>query len=135
MTTSHIPPMLAISVGLTRYSREVIQQAGEFVISFPSGAMAEQTLFFGSYSGRDTDKFAECRVNLQPAAKIDSVILTDAVANFECRLVSEHQTGDHMIFVGKVLASYMNKDENLKRLYALASGHVLGGLEQLNMGK
>ena len=40
MLTSHEPPMMAISVGLTRYSLEAIRRAREFVVCFPSSAMA-----------------------------------------------------------------------------------------------
>lgn len=35
MMTSHQPPLMAISIGHTRYSLEVIRHAGEFVMSFP----------------------------------------------------------------------------------------------------
>jgi flavin reductase (DIM6/NTAB) family NADH-FMN oxidoreductase RutF len=52
---------------------------------------------------------------------IDSVLLADAVANFECRVVSEMQTGDHVIFVGQVVASHVNEDASRKRLYSV--GH------------
>ena len=36
MLTSHVPPMMAFSVGETRYSLEVLRKAGECVIAFPS---------------------------------------------------------------------------------------------------
>ena len=82
MPTSGQPPMMAISVGLTRYSLEAIRKAGEFVLSFPSDAMAEDTLFFGTKSGRDTDKLAERKTATRPATRIDCVLLSEAVANF-----------------------------------------------------
>ncbi len=129
MITSIDPPMMAISVGLKRYSLEVIRHAGEFVISFPSKHMAEDALFHGTKSGRNLDKIAECGTRTQPAEKIDSVLFADAVANFECVLESELQTGDHVILVGRVVAAHVNDDEGVKRLYTLKAGYRMGGVE------
>jgi flavin reductase (DIM6/NTAB) family NADH-FMN oxidoreductase RutF len=89
--------------------------------------MAEAALFFGSRSGRDTDKFAEFDCRTLPARKIDSVLLADAVANFECTLESHTSVGDHIIFVGRVVASHVNTRPK-KRLYTVASGHKLGSV-------
>ena len=131
MSTSSKPPMMAISVGLTRYSLKVIRHAKEFVVSFPSNSMAKEALFYGTKSGRDLDKLAECEIDTQPAEKIDCVILSDAAANFECKLESEHLTGDHVIFVGRIVASHMNQDERVERLYTLDIGHKLGSVKKL----
>jgi flavin reductase (DIM6/NTAB) family NADH-FMN oxidoreductase RutF len=78
------------------------------------------------------DKFVEfdaqhgqVHCKTEPAKAIDSVLLTDAVANFECTLDSETVAGDHIIFVGKVVASHMNTEAR-KRLYTVGPGHKLG---------
>ena len=133
MSTSSNPPMMAISVGLPRYSLEVIRYAKEFVVSFPSNSMAQEALFCGTKSGRDLDKLAECGLDTQLAEKIDCVILSDAVANFECKLESEHLTGDHVIFVGRVVASHVNQDESVKRLYTLDVGYKMGSVGKLSV--
>ena len=70
--------------------------------------MAKAALFFGSHSGRNTDKLKEFSCKTSPAKKIDSVLLTDAVANFECRLVKQIATGDHITFVGEVVCRRMS---------------------------
>ncbi|HON69362.1 MAG TPA: flavin reductase family protein, partial [Phycisphaerae bacterium] len=106
MTTSREPPMLALAAERTRYTLELIRQAREFVISFPPSTMGKEILYYGTNSGRFVDKFAETPVRTQPATRVDGVLLTDAVANFECRLVGSLETGDHTIFVGEVLAAH-----------------------------
>lgn len=127
MLTSHQPPMMAISVGKTRWSLEAIRAAKEFVIAFPSEHQLEQALLFGTKSGRDADKLAETGAATAPAAKIDSVLLADAVANFECRLVGELETGDHVIFVGQVVAAHVN-EKPLSRLYTVAPDYKMAGI-------
>ena len=121
MLTSIEPPMLAISVGKERYSASALRHSREFVLSLPSAHMSKDATFHGTKSGRDLDKLAECGTKTQPASKIDSVLLTEAVANFECELVSEHETGDHIIFVGRVVASHTHRDAAVRRLYALGN--------------
>ena len=59
-------------------------------------------MLYGTKSGRDCDKLALADAKTEPASRIDCVLLSDAAANFECRLVAEMATGDHVIFVGEV---------------------------------
>jgi len=125
MIVSGNPPMMAIAVAKKHYSTEAIAHSKCFTIAFPSSEMADAAMFFGSRSGRKVDKFAEFDCRTQPAKEIDSVILADAVANFECTLESQVPAGDHMIFIGNVVCSHMNS-ESRKRLYTVGPGHKLG---------
>ena len=132
MIVSGNPPMMAIAVAKKHYSIEAIMHSKCFTISFPSDQMADAALFFGSKSGRDTDKFAEfdaqhgqAHCKTEPAQEIDSVLLADAVANFECTLESQIAAGDHIVFVGQIVASHINTEPK-KRLYTIGPGHKLG---------
>ncbi len=124
MITSGAPPMLAIAVHTSHYSSEAILAAREFVIAFPSVEMADDALYIGSVSGRDADKLAESGATTQPANEIETVLLSDAVANFECVLEEAMLTGDHWLFVGRVVAAHANTDPKVGRLYSLGGGSV-----------
>jgi flavin reductase (DIM6/NTAB) family NADH-FMN oxidoreductase RutF len=127
MTASNEPPMLAIAVGKTRYSAETITHSRSFTVAYPSEAMQPLVLAFGSASGRDVDKLEEAACATQPALEIDGLLLTDAVANFECELESYMPAGDHMIFVGRVVAAHVT-DLPLDRLYTVGPDHTMGGV-------
>ncbi len=127
MITSASPPMMAISLAPKRYSVQAIRHSKCFTIAFPSAEMAEQSLFFGTNSGRDIDKLKQSSLKTEPAKVIDSVLLTDAVANFECELESETPTGDHIIFVGRIVAAHVNT-EMKKRLYTIAKGYKMSSV-------
>lgn len=129
MIASGEPAMLAIALTPKRYTTAAIRHSKCFTVAYPSEDMAELALFFGTHSGRDTDKFAETGCKTSPADKIDSVIIDDAVANFECTLESEHTAGDHIIFVGKVVACHVNTKPK-GRLYSVATNRVLGGVRK-----
>ena len=128
MIASGEPPMMAIALYKGHYSVRCIRHSKCFTLVYPSSDMAKAALFFGSHSGRDTDKLAEFECDTTACAKIDSVLLSDAVANFECTLESETVAGDHIIFVGKVAAAHVNT-ESKKRLYTVGPGHKLGGVK------
>ena len=127
MFTSHEPPMIAFSVGKTRYSLGVIRESGEFVISFPSELQAKETLLFGTKSGRNTYKLDMSGISTVPAQEIDCLLLDDAVANFECRLIGEYTTGDHVIFAGEVVSAHVNPDSP-GRIYTVGKGYIMGGV-------
>ena len=125
MIVSGKPPMMAIAVAKKHYSIGTIRHSKCFTIVYPSSDMAEAALFFGSRSGRDVDKLAEFDCKTESAKSIDSVLLADAVANFECTLNSETEAGDHIVFIGEIVCSHVNNDPK-KRLYTVGPGHKLG---------
>jgi flavin reductase (DIM6/NTAB) family NADH-FMN oxidoreductase RutF len=125
MITSGNPPMMAIAVAKKHYSIEAITHSECFTVVFPSAEMADAAMFFGSRSGREVDKFAEFECETEQAEEIDSLLLLDAVANFECTLESQVPAGDHIVFIGPVVCSHMNTEPK-KRLYTVGPGHKLG---------
>jgi flavin reductase (DIM6/NTAB) family NADH-FMN oxidoreductase RutF len=125
MQQSQKPPMWAVAIRPERYSTECIRSRKCFTFVMPTAEMADDALYFGTKSGRDVDKFAQRGTKLVAATKIDSVLMEDAVANFECVLEGEMAAGDHIIFVGRVVASHVNTNA-CKRLYVVESGRVFG---------
>ncbi len=128
MPSSGEPPMLAIAVAYARHSYQAIRQSREFVIALPSSSMAKDALFHGTHSGREMDKLAVCETRTQRASAIDCVLLAEAVANFECVLESETKSGDHAIFVGRIVAAHMHSDRTARRLYTVGPNHQMSGV-------
>lgn len=112
MQTSFQPPLIAISIGLTRYSYKLIAETKEFVVCFPSENMTKEVLYCGTHSGRDVNKFEKTKLKTKSAKLIKPPLLQDCVINLECKLVQELKTGDHAIFVGEILTSYVSEKEN-----------------------
>lgn len=125
MQISQKPPMWAIALRPERYSTECIRKRKCFTFVMPTVEMGDDAMFFGTTSGRDRDKFAERKTVLLPATSIDSVLVADAVANFECVLEGELVAGDHIIFTGRVVASHVNTG-TCRRLYTVEAGRIFG---------
>ncbi len=113
MRTSIKPPMIAISIGQTRYSYECLQNFRYFNLCFPSKKMREAALISGSRSGRDTDKIEVMQEDHFPGKLAKLPVFKNAAANFECEIVTQVRSGDHTIFVGEVKHSWVNKERSL----------------------
>ncbi|HEX37393.1 MAG TPA: flavin reductase family protein [Candidatus Cloacimonetes bacterium] len=119
MRTSIKPPMFAISVGLTRYSHELLAENRNFVLAIPSTNMAEITMKCGIHSGREINKIKAFKIKIRKGKLTDIPLLADAVANFECKTITQVRSGDHTIFVGEVKYSWQNQDEGLEQLLSI----------------
>jgi flavin reductase (DIM6/NTAB) family NADH-FMN oxidoreductase RutF len=109
MTTSISPPMMAISVAPTRFTHELIAKSGQFVLAWPGEGLAKATLFCGTHSGRDVDKFAVMKLTPVRGEHVRAPLVHECIANLECRLAGQMTTGDHTVFAGEVLAVWVSE--------------------------
>ena len=119
------PPMFLLGIDDPAYTLELIRKTKEFVIAYPSKAMAKETLYFGTVHGHNIDKGTESGLTFVPGKKVSVPLLADAVANFECKLVTEYRPGNCPLVVGEVVASHVNTDESVLRLVNCGKGYQL----------
>jgi flavin reductase (DIM6/NTAB) family NADH-FMN oxidoreductase RutF len=118
MFTSSDPPMLAVSISPKRYTHELIQKTQEFVAAFPSKDQARIVDLCGSYNGGEVDKFDCFSIPTEPADIVKPPLIEGSVACLECEVVSSLTTGDHTIFVGRIVAGHVSARPT-ERLYNL----------------
>jgi flavin reductase (DIM6/NTAB) family NADH-FMN oxidoreductase RutF len=106
MPTSSNPPLVAISIGPGRHSHTLIQESGEFIINLPTLEILQATYAAGSLTGRSFDKFKKAGLTPIPAKKVKAPAIRECIAHVECTVEDQFTTGDHTIFVGKVVAAY-----------------------------
>jgi len=109
MPISINPPMVVMSIAPKRRSHRMIEKTGEFVVNVPTMKIVKQTLFCGRISDVKRDKFKEAPLTAAPAKKVRPPIIKECVAHLECKLVQTIPTGDHTLFVGEVVAAYVNR--------------------------
>ncbi len=129
------PPMLSISMRPSRYSNELVKQAGEFAVNLPPLDLVRETDYCGSVSGRKVDKFAATGLTPVPAKAIGTVIIGECPVNIECQVTQVLSLGVHDLFLGKVVAvqvdeSLLNEEGDVDlaaaRLFAYAGGRYWG---------
>jgi flavin reductase (DIM6/NTAB) family NADH-FMN oxidoreductase RutF len=101
LSVSLEPRLIGISIALDASLHELLREAGEWAASFLSGDQAHIAQHFargvppiGMWHGVATEEGAG-----------DAPLLAGALGWLECRLVAEHQVGDHTLFVGEVDAA------------------------------
>lgn len=109
MPVSYNPPILVISVGLTKYSHKLITDTGEFVVNVPTVELADQTMLCGTVTGRVIDKFAESGLTPVPGTILKTPLIKECVAHIECKVRQSVVAGDHTLFIGDVVAATINE--------------------------
>lgn len=110
MNTSASPKMMAISVAPSRFTHDLIARSGEFVLAWPGEDLADATLFCGTRSGRDVDKFKETGLTPVKGEHVKAPLIKECIANLECRLAGQMTAGDHTIFAAEILAIWVHED-------------------------
>ena len=97
------PAMVSISVRPERYSHDIIEETGEFVINLVTKDLTYATDYCGVRSGRDMDKFKEMNLTPLPSKMIDAVGIEESPVNIECKVVEVKKLGSHDMFIAEVV--------------------------------
>ena len=103
------PPMTYISVRKERYSHNIIESTGEFVINLCSEELAFATDFCGVRSGRDTDKFKEIKLTPERAEAVRCPMIKESPVNIECRVREIIELGSHDMFIADILRVHVDE--------------------------
>ena len=133
------PPMVSISVRPSRYSYDIIEKTGEFVINLTTEKLARACDYCGVVSGRDVDKFAACGLHSAPGSVLtDCPILEESPVNLECKVTQVIPLGSHDLFLAEVAACDVDEsllDESGKLCLEKAKLIVYSHGEYLALGK
>ena len=97
------PPMAYVSIRPSRYSYEIIDRTGEFVINLTTSAMVRTVDFCGARSGRDIDKFEKCRLDTVPSERTACPVLTASPVSLECKVRTKTELGSQVMFLADIV--------------------------------
>ncbi len=125
------PPMVYISVRPSRFSYELIEDSGEFVINLTTESLAKAADYCGVRSGRDEDKWKACGLTPEPAKELSfAPLIKESPVNIECRVKDHLDLGSHRMYIADVLNVHADEaflDENgrfcLERAGLVAYSH------------
>ena len=113
----------------------MIKESGEFVINLTTKKLIRATDYCGVRSGRDVDKWKECRLTKSSAKSLKyAPVIEEAPVNIECKVKSIQELGSHHMFLAEVTAvqvdeTYMDEkgkfDLNRTGLIAYSHGEYL----------
>ena len=103
------PAMVYISLKPERYSYELIQKYGEFVINLTNEQLAYATDWCGVKSGRDVDKFEKLHLTKKKAKYVKCPMIAESPVSIECKVKEIKKIGSHDMFLAEVLAVHADE--------------------------
>jgi flavin reductase (DIM6/NTAB) family NADH-FMN oxidoreductase RutF len=107
MSCSFEPPMVALAVATARYTHELLCQSPRFVVAFAGEGQADLIRQTGLCTGRKVDKFEKLKIPHEIGPETKCPLLTEAAFNLECEVADSLRTGDHTVFVARIVAAYV----------------------------
>ncbi len=105
------PPMVSISVRPERYSHNIIEETGEFVINLVGRELVHACDWCGVRSGRDYDKFMECGLDAGKAQELSfAPLIVQSPVNIECRVAQKISLGSHDLFLANVVCVHVDRN-------------------------
>lgn len=105
------PAMVSISVRKERYSHDIINETGEFVINLTTKQLCYATDYCGVKSGKNVDKFKEMNLTEGASTKVSAPSIAESPVNIECKVRQVIELGSHDMFIADVLC--VDVDESL----------------------
>lgn len=96
------PPCISVSLRKATYTYGLIKSAGAFTISVPSERYAREADYFGSVSGRKTDKFADTGLIPVKSNLVNAPYVKEFPMVLECTVIHIYEIGLHTQFIGRI---------------------------------
>ena len=97
------PPMVSISVRPSRYSYQILEETGVFVINLTNESLVKACDYCGVVSGRDVDKFAKTGLTPIPMEHVHAMGIDESPVNMECKITEKRELGSHTMFIAEVV--------------------------------
>jgi len=103
------PPMTYVSVRKSRYSHQIIEQSGEFVINLPSEDLTFAMDYCGVKSGKDVDKFQTQQLTPVAGDFVACPMIGEAPVNLECVVREVREYPSHDMFVAEIVGVHVEE--------------------------
>jgi len=108
------PTLVGVGIAPSRFSFGLIQKSGEFVVNIVDETLSYAVRICGENSGAEADKFALARLTPSKGIKVIAPLIEESPVSIECKVVKEVETGDHIWFIGEVLATSVREGYDWK---------------------
>lgn len=116
-------PVLLVAVRPSRFTHEFIEDSDEFTVNVPGEGLDKAVSRCGKVSGREHDKFTECKLSLTKGKKVKVPVIKECKIHYECKVVYKLEVKSdivpadvkklfyskddyHTLYFGKILAVY-----------------------------
>ena len=104
------PPTISLGIRPDRYSYQLIEDVGEFVVNIPTKKILKEVDYCGVVSGKDVNKFSETGLTTEPAKLIKPPLISECPVNLECILKQKISVGTHDLLLGEIVQVQVDQD-------------------------
>ena len=126
------PPLVMVSSGHGKDTLNNARDTGEFVLNIPVEGILNEICKCGGKFPPGTNELEETGLTAENSSMVKPPRVKECIAWFECKLEQEHEAGDHVMLIGRVLKAEVKdgllKDGNLDVEKAKVLQHI-GGRE------
>ena len=108
------PTLVGVGIGPSRFSYGLIQKSRAYVVNIVDDKLVEAVKICGENSGRDVDKFELAKLTAVPASRVSAPLIEESPLSIECKVVQVIEVGDHVWFIGEVLAIHIREGYDWK---------------------
>ncbi len=107
-------PVLMIAVRDSRHTFTLLEQTDNYTVTIPAGnTFKDAVAFCGTKSGREFDKFKECKLAVKQAQQVQSPIIDIPGIHYECKIIYKSAMDNSLM------------DSGLESLYPKKDYHTL----------
>ena len=116
-------PVFLVAVRHSRFTHEFIEDGDEFTVNVPGEGLDKAVSHCGEVSGREHDKFTECKLSPVKGKKVKVPVIKECKIHYECKVVHKLEVRPdlvpadvkklfypkddyHTLYFGKILAVY-----------------------------
>ncbi len=108
------PTIVGIGIAPSRYSFDLIRESGAFAVNIVDQGLVHAVRICGEKSGRDMDKFETAKLTAVEGSKGSVPLIEESPVSIECKVVKEVEIGDHVWFMGELLATHVREGYDWK---------------------
>ncbi|AZV56183.1 flavin reductase family protein [Clostridium sp. AWRP] len=104
-------PVFTVLVRQSRYTKEFIENSGNFTVSVPFRSDMKKALAIcGTKSGRNIDKFKVCNLQLNSGRSVDSPVIAGCDMYYECKIIYKQDMKKELLTKEVDLNCYLDGD-------------------------
>jgi flavin reductase (DIM6/NTAB) family NADH-FMN oxidoreductase RutF len=120
-------PFFLVAVRPSRYTYSFLERTEDYTVNVLKKGMEKIADYCGSVSGRDYDKFETMNLTLETGKKVNSPIVLESRAHYECKvlyktklipttiprdIIERSYPNDdyHILYYGEILSSYVERN-------------------------
>ncbi len=129
------PALFACYIWDGNQSFDLIRRSRECVINLPTAELIDAVVTIGNSSAASgEDKFAATGLTASNAEQVAAPLISECVANFECRLEDDSQIDRYGLFIWRVVKAHVAAEpEALKTLHYRGEGLFMTAGDTLSL--